>query len=235
MLRRQFLGRFSAFTAGTLGGIGCATSPGQMFRVSSFPRISMSGLYLARERGYFRELGLKIEIKEILNGAHSLALLAGSKLDARFAALNPGLIHSVARGSKIRIVAGREIASTTCGTVGTIYGNAESFPHGLQDLTQLEGAHRAVDGPPVAVLVEHGEVAGMVYVSVGQDDGVDARRVDGRVLPVAQAVLFPALEQAAVDEDASFTGVEQAQQHGHFRIKDFIQGGRRVATSQAKP
>jgi ABC-type nitrate/sulfonate/bicarbonate transport system substrate-binding protein len=99
----------------------------------------MSGLYLAQELGYFRELGLTVEIEEILNGAHSLALLAGRNLDVRFAALSPGLIHSVNRGSDLRIIAGREFASTTCGTVGTIYGNSKAFPHGLRDLTQLDG------------------------------------------------------------------------------------------------
>ena len=139
MLRRHFLSRFPALTAFSLGGFGCNPSSGKELRVSSFPRISMSGLYLAHELGYFRELGLEVEIEEILNGAHSLVLLAGRNLDVRFAALSPGLIHSVARGSDLRIVAGREIASTTCGTVGTVYGNAKVFPHGLQDLTQLEG------------------------------------------------------------------------------------------------
>jgi ABC-type nitrate/sulfonate/bicarbonate transport system substrate-binding protein len=139
MLRRQFIARSLISAAGVLSGSSCVSGPAGELRVSSFPRIAMSGLYLAQELGYFKEEGLEVRIQEITNGAHSLALLVGDQLDVRFSSLNSGFIHSVARGADVRVVAGREIASRSCGTAGTIYGNADVFPQGLRDLSQLRG------------------------------------------------------------------------------------------------
>lgn len=139
MQRRQFVKCTLASTAGFLAGVSCGRRSGRELSVSSFPRISMSGLYLARELGYFQEAGLEVSIQEITDGAHSLALLVGDQLDVRFASLNAGFIHSVARGADVRVVAGREIASRSCGTAGTIYGNTDAFPQGLRDLSQLRG------------------------------------------------------------------------------------------------
>jgi len=97
----------------------------------------MSGLYLAHELGFFSDLALDVEIRDIPNNSSSLVLLAGGKLDAGFLALTPGLINSIAQKANLKLVAGREIASKSCGTVGTIYGNVRSFPDGLEDLTAL--------------------------------------------------------------------------------------------------
>jgi hypothetical protein len=41
----------------------------------------------------------------------------------------------------------------------------------------------------------------VVDVRVGEDDRVDARRIERRRRPVAQAQLLEALEEAAIDED----------------------------------
>lgn len=139
MRRREFIGCTLASAAGVLAGTSCGGRSAKELRVSSFPRISMSGLYLAQELGYFEEAGLEVGIQEVTNGAHSLALLVGDQLDVRFASINPGFIHSVARGADVRVVAGREIASRSCGTAGTIYGNADAFPQGLRNLSQLRG------------------------------------------------------------------------------------------------
>lgn len=140
MHRRSFLQAAGAFLTLTA----CQEenpSPAGVTRlqVSSFPRIAMSGLYLAEELGYFSEAGLDVEILQITSSPHVIPLLAGGELDVAFVALSPSLINAVTKGANLRLVAGREIASSTCGAVGTVYGNREVFPKGIGDLSLLKG------------------------------------------------------------------------------------------------
>jgi NitT/TauT family transport system substrate-binding protein len=104
----------------------------------------MAPLYQALECGYFTELGLEVEIHRVSSGHLAVPLLAGGEFDASCAALSAAFVNAVEKGAKIRIVAGREIASPTCGTSSTIYGRRQLFPNGLSDLRQLKGRRIAV-------------------------------------------------------------------------------------------
>jgi NitT/TauT family transport system substrate-binding protein len=104
----------------------------------------MSSFYLAHELGYFVEAGLEVEIQQVRFSAEMAVLLAGGELDVSFLAINPSFINAVAKGAKLKIVGGREIASPTCGTVGTVYGHRRSFPQGLADLRWLKGKRIAI-------------------------------------------------------------------------------------------
>ena len=59
------------------------------------------------------------------------------------------------------------------------------------------------------------QVAAMVEVRVGEDDGVDRGGVDRQRLPVALAQLLETLKQPAVDEDAMAVHLEQVLRAGH--------------------
>jgi hypothetical protein len=52
----------------------------------------------------------------------------------------------VARGARLRIVAGREIVSSSCHPVGAIYVRRDQFPNGLADLRPLKGARISTMG-----------------------------------------------------------------------------------------
>jgi NitT/TauT family transport system substrate-binding protein len=107
--------------------------------VGAARRISTSSLHLAEELGYFREAGFDVEILQGGTPLSAVALLAGGKLDVHFGGCNILFLNAVIRGLRLRIVAGRQIASASCGDVGAIYGLRRTFPHGLTDLTQLRG------------------------------------------------------------------------------------------------
>jgi len=140
MLRRRFL-EFAP--AGAALWLGCSSPPASRelkpLRAAAYPRLSMSGLYLAKESGYFEEEGFDVQIERFPDSTHAIALLAGGELDAAFVSPSPALFNALARDAAIRIVAGREIASPSCGTVGSVYGHRGSFPNGLADLSQLAG------------------------------------------------------------------------------------------------
>jgi ABC-type nitrate/sulfonate/bicarbonate transport system substrate-binding protein len=113
-------------------------------------RLTTSSLHLANELGYFRDAGLDLDILQNGNSLNSLALLAGGKADVVFGAGGIALLNAILKGLPIRIVAGREIASPVCGTVGTIYGLRRIFPRGLSDASQLKGK-RVATGPAVGL------------------------------------------------------------------------------------
>ena len=54
-----------------------------------------------------------------------------------------------------------------------------------------------------------GDVPAVIQVRVREDDGVDRGRRDGERLPIAQAQLFEALKESAVDQDLVVTRVDE--------------------------
>jgi ABC-type nitrate/sulfonate/bicarbonate transport system substrate-binding protein len=139
MNRRQWL------CAASAGLAGCTRRSGQrQVRVSSFPGGSASGLYLARESGYFREAGIEVDIRLTTSTPQNIPLLAGRQLDASFGALNPAFLNAVAQGLPLKIAAVLDKASPECGGTGTIYGRRTMFPSGVMDLRLLKGRRVAV-------------------------------------------------------------------------------------------
>ncbi len=55
----------------------------------------------------------------------------------------------------------------------------------------------------------------MVQMSVGQDDGIDAGRIDRERLPIPEPQLLESLKQAAIDEHAPAAHLEQVLGPGH--------------------
>ncbi len=144
MHRRRFI-----VLCGSLAGaglIGCAN--GRKFRtlrVSANPHFSMSPLYLAQELGYFAAAGLKVEVKQVPNSSQAIALAAGESLDIVFSSASAAMVNAVAKGARLKIVAGREIAAPDCSDVVTLYGRRSVFPGGIQDLRQLTGKRVAAN------------------------------------------------------------------------------------------
>jgi len=113
-------------------------------KVAFVPRITVAGLYLAEEQGFFREAGLSVERVMQRRNEYLVPLLTGGTIDVGFVQVNPALLNAVTAGARIRIVAGRDVASRSCGSVGTLYGNRKFFPKGLDDLRALQGRRVAV-------------------------------------------------------------------------------------------
>jgi len=124
------------------------TGPFQKLRLTAGRNLSMSSLFLTHEAGYFREAGFDLEILQMPNPLEAMTLLAGGKIDAAFTGLVTSLLNASLRKMPVRIVAGREIASPTCGNMGTVYGLRRTFPGGLENPIVLKGK-RVSAGPTV--------------------------------------------------------------------------------------
>jgi NitT/TauT family transport system substrate-binding protein len=66
---------------------------------------SDAGLYIAQEKGYFREQGITVEFSQFLSGEQMVPLLGSGQLDVGGGATSAALINAVARDIPIRIVA----------------------------------------------------------------------------------------------------------------------------------
>jgi NitT/TauT family transport system substrate-binding protein len=120
--------------------IGCrGRSKPATIRVSANPYFTMSGLYLAKELGYFAELGLTVEVKQIVSASQAIALAAGGALDIVFSSSSAALVNAIAKGARLRIVAGREMAVPHCSEATALYGRRTVFPEGLMDVHCLKG------------------------------------------------------------------------------------------------
>ena len=75
-------------------------------KVGSSPVVSSAGIYLAKERGYFKEQGLDVEVTDFNNsGAPMTLLLSKGELDVGAGNITAGLFNAIAEGQKFKIVA----------------------------------------------------------------------------------------------------------------------------------
>jgi NitT/TauT family transport system substrate-binding protein len=145
MDRRQWLGQCLALVTGAIGGCGRRRTSG-VVRVATVPGMYSAPVHLAAERGYFSDAGLEAAIEPCGDDSQAVVLLASGQVDAALMALTPAFVNALAKQSRMRIVASRQIASASCGSVGTLYGNRSVFPRGMGDLGELKGKRIAVTG-----------------------------------------------------------------------------------------
>jgi len=146
MRRREFLA--GCLMGATIMGTACFKRNGsarQKLRLTAGRGLTMSSLFLAYEQGYFRDAGFDIEIVQLSNPLYAMTLLAGGRADVAFAGLSTSFLNT-ARKLPVKIIAGRELASPTCGTMGSIYGLRRNFPDGLDNPAVLKGK-RVCGGP----------------------------------------------------------------------------------------
>ncbi len=82
------------------------TNPARIIKVGSSPVISSAGIYLAQERGYFKEQGLEVEITDFNNSSASMtALLSKGELDVGAGNLVSAHFNAINLGQRFKFVA----------------------------------------------------------------------------------------------------------------------------------
>jgi NitT/TauT family transport system substrate-binding protein len=76
-------------------------------RVGEGPFITGGGFYIAREKGYFRKLGIEVETKTFIDGALSVPAVVAGELDITFMTPNASLFNSVAKGAPLVVILDR--------------------------------------------------------------------------------------------------------------------------------
>lgn len=80
---------------------GDRASAADKIRVGEGPFITGGGFLIAREKGYFKQLGLEVETKDFIDGALAVPSLLAGELDFSFMTPNASLFNSVAKGAPI--------------------------------------------------------------------------------------------------------------------------------------
>src|SRR4051812_10811251 len=80
-------------------------SPPVKVRMAMLAAVSDGGIFLAAERGYFREEGIEVEFTVIDSAGRMIPLLATGQLDIGTGGLNVALINAVQQGVPMKIVA----------------------------------------------------------------------------------------------------------------------------------
>ena len=123
----------------------CHRSSLQTVRIATLPRFILAPLHVADELGYFREVGLQLDVQPLTETTQMIPLLAAGQIDVTFAAATPALFNAVTQGARTRIVAARDRAVPGC-TV-ELHGSRRSFPDGFADAAALRGKRVAVTAP----------------------------------------------------------------------------------------
>lgn len=86
-------------------GATSAPASATTIRLGYVPVMIYAPLFVAQERGYFSEEGLKVELTPLQGGSDSVVQLAAGNFDAAVGGAGAGLLNAAARGVKFTIVA----------------------------------------------------------------------------------------------------------------------------------
>jgi NitT/TauT family transport system substrate-binding protein len=115
--------------------------------------ISDAGFFIAKEKGYFKDEGLSVEIIPFTSGANMVAPLGSGQLDAGGGSAAAGFYNAYARGIKMKIVADK--ASSIPGyPVNRLVVRSDLVQSGrFKTLADLKGMKLAMNAPGVAAQV----------------------------------------------------------------------------------
>jgi ABC-type nitrate/sulfonate/bicarbonate transport system substrate-binding protein len=115
--------------------------------IGEHPRSSVAPLYLAADAGYFAQEGVDVAFArlDIANSA-SLAALIHGDIDASLATPRASLLNAIARGAKVRVVAGEGyLARDACPQFAWVVPRAWLAADGSFDPRRLRGARGRYD------------------------------------------------------------------------------------------
>ena len=139
--------RRRALLAAALGAAGCGKKPEAGTRrevsVAMSEHLTVSSMHLAEELGYLRMAGFLFK-PLTLTPQQAIPLLAGGKVDVFLGGVSPQILNAVARGMRIRAVAGREYVNPACGEGYTLYANRRAFGGGPVEARRLKGRRFSV-------------------------------------------------------------------------------------------
>lgn len=99
----------ASFVLALLPSVAAAQTPLKVLRVGTIGIADDIGMFMAMERGYFAEKGLRIEPVSISSGGDVMAALATNQLEAVAGGYNVGLFNAIARGLPIRATVPRAL------------------------------------------------------------------------------------------------------------------------------
>ena len=126
----------------TAGAAGAA----DRVRVGEGPFITGGAFYIARDKGYFKKLGLDIETRTFFDGAFAVPSMISGELDITLMTPNASLFNSVAKGAPLVVFLDR--GSNRKGLAYTLVNASQPLydagVHSLADFAKLKGKRMGV-------------------------------------------------------------------------------------------
>jgi NitT/TauT family transport system substrate-binding protein len=173
-------------------------------RVGEGPFISGGGFFVAEARGYFKKMGLDVQVKKFNDGAFAVPGLVAGELDLALMPANASLFNSIAKGAPLVLVLDRGHNRPGFGYL-TINVTQELYDQGIRtmaDLAKLKGKKVGVNAV--------GSINQYDMSRALQKAGLDPRKDVQWVIGPPQPDLMKMLGQKQVD------AIEVAYQFGFF-------------------
>jgi NitT/TauT family transport system substrate-binding protein len=77
----------------------------ELIKVGDVRVLNGGGLYVAVEKGYFRDQGLDVRLENLTGGADAVPFLATGELDLALGNVSVGLFNAFDRGADVKIIA----------------------------------------------------------------------------------------------------------------------------------
>jgi NitT/TauT family transport system substrate-binding protein len=153
-------------------------------RVGSAPSIAAGALLIASERGYFREVGIRVVIDPLDTAANAIALLAQNQYQIVEGGIAAGYFNALERKLPITIAMSR--VSTPLGHNMMLRADLKDQ---VKEIKQLKGRVIATNGPGSVSTYEIGKLL--------ETAGLTMSDVDLKVIPFAQYAI--AFSNKAID------------------------------------
>jgi NitT/TauT family transport system substrate-binding protein len=113
----------------------------RVIRVGEGPFITGGGFYVARDKGYFEKMGVKVETRMFNDGALAVPAMVAGELDITYMTANASLFNSIARGAPLVIFLDRGYNRPGRGYVATNVSQelAAQGVRSIADLAKLKG------------------------------------------------------------------------------------------------
>lgn len=178
-------------TGGSPASGGAAAEPTTV-KVAHLPSTLFSPLYVAQDKGYFKEQGLTVELEAVKSGQDAIPLLASGKLDALAAGFSAGMFNARNEGMEFQVVGSMGINTGDPANSPTmLIANQKAFEAGtLTKVADLKGKKVAAAGGP-------GATGGFLTASILETAGLTLKDVE--VVNLATPDMPNALKTGAVD------------------------------------
>jgi NitT/TauT family transport system substrate-binding protein len=184
--------------------IGRPAAAQDVVRIGEGPFISGGGFFVAEARGYFKKMGLDVQVKKFNDGAFAVPGLVAGELDLALMPANASLFNSIAKGAPLVLVLDRGHNRPGFGYL-TINVTQELYDQGIRtmaDLAKLKGKKVGVNAV--------GSINQYDMSRALQKAGLDPRKDVQWITNIPQPDLMKMLGQKSVD------ATDLAYQFGYF-------------------
>ena len=178
----------AAFAAGCGGSDGSSGGSDSVTMGTVRGSSADAAVFIAMEKGFFRDEGVNVKLQEFNTGAQFVAPLGSGQLDAGSGGISAGLFNAVASGVGIKMVAAKSVVGSPSYT--SLLVNKDIVKSGrYKDFADLKGMKVAI---PSLGIPPHYELS--LFLAKG---GLSIKDVTIEQLGFADMV--PALENGSVD------------------------------------